>query len=141
MKGISNMSSILIGIIVAIGVLQGMYAFYGSLYRQYDVGDVNASYSSEMFGYSEDVSGMVQESEGNLTSYTPVITEVFGFVANGWKAVKMFYELPGTLTHIIASSISNTEVEIPYWINFLLSALIWIIVFVTIIKVIFKREI
>lgn len=140
-KGIVNITSVMIGVIIAVGIFMGMFNFYEGLYDNYNQGEVNETFRDEMKDISDTIASDVEEQEETFISKIPILGDAFEIVANGWKAIGIIFDLPKTLMRLVSAAMGVTDLGGAEWIYDLINAVIWIIVFAAIIKAVFKREI
>lgn len=146
MKGLTNITGLVFGVIIAVACLQGLFLFYNNLFNTYSAStldSMNATYHTELLEYGENITGQFESSEDNWISNLPFFGDIADFLTIGWKAVTMFWDMPATLIDVFSSSISagSESVTMPDWISFILNSIIWLIIVVALIKAVFKREI
>jgi len=137
-----EITKLLIGVIVGVAVLQGMFIFYGSMYSEYGDTTIQNNYSTNLLNYTQQITGEFEESENSWIKQVPILGDAWTLAANGWAALGMLFEAPTLLMQIVSESITGSQV-LPdnYWLIAIINGIIWLILISAVIKAVFQRDI
>lgn len=146
MKGFSNVTSVILAMIVVVMFFTSIFTFFGGtggLYDQYNKGELNRSILQNYTDITENLTLSLKGTESSWISDIPILGEFFTLAATGWAAIGFIFSMPGLLLQMFTTSVGllGSGVSLPPIIIASVSAIVWLLLVVALIKVVFKREI